>query len=59
MKDYELRDGRIWCLKHDRRWKDCDCPGQFCIVLTVTKEALDAVKGDMHAFQKALDSALQ
>lgn len=36
----EMRKGRIWCLTHDRWWKQCDCPGQFSLTYTVTEDLL-------------------
>lgn len=58
----EVRDGRIWCTRHECFWKDrrCDCPPDFVVMVPITQEVLDSVKPDKGAFLKAmLESRLE
>lgn len=55
----EMRNGHVWCTKHDCWWKECDCPGDMRTTMVITQDMIDAVapsKKAIEAIQSVLDS---
>jgi hypothetical protein len=53
-----VRDGRRWCLKHDRPWRECPCVGDVSISATIDQAAIDAVTPQQGAFTEFAERAI-
>ena len=52
-----IKNGRVWCVKHEKPWKECPCEGQMSGKFPITKEIMDHVTGEAGAYEKAAEAA--
>lgn len=49
-----VRDGHLWCLEHGKPWRECPCPGDVSINVTIDAAAIAATQPRQGAFLEYL-----
>lgn len=53
-----LKDGRVFCVKHQKPWKQCPCDGEARTQYQLTQEVITSVTPKADAFSQAAEAAL-